>query len=131
MKSDQVIVKKSRIHGKGVFAAQDFKKGEVVLHWDTSHVLSKQEVEKMSEEEKRYVSFLDGKYIAMQTPEKYVNHSCAANTKAEDFCDVAIRDISKGEEITADYSKELPPGFSMKCNCGSKNCQKIVSLFLD
>lgn len=127
MKSDDVIVKKFPIHGRGVFAARDFKKGEVVLHWDISHILSKEEVEKMNEEEKRYVAFSGGKYIIMQAPEKYVNHSCTANTWVKDFCDVAVRDISKGEEITADYSEELPPCFFMKCNCGSKNCRKIIN----
>ncbi len=57
MKSDDVIVQKSPIHGKGVFASRDFKKGEVVLHWEISHILSKEEVERMPEEKKRYVVF--------------------------------------------------------------------------
>ncbi len=63
----------------------------------------------------------------MQSPERYVNHSCVANTQVKDFCDVAVRDISKGEEITSDYSEGLLSGFSMRCNCGSKNCRKIIS----
>jgi len=28
-----VVVKKSKISGKGVFASRDFKKGEIVLRW--------------------------------------------------------------------------------------------------
>ena len=38
----------------------------------------------------------------------------------------ANRDIKKGEEITGDYTEELPPGTYMKCNCGSKKCKKII-----
>jgi len=35
------------------------------------------------------------------------------------------RDIKKGEEITGDYAEEILTG-EMKCNCGSKNCKKII-----
>jgi len=69
---------------------------------------------------------MDGKYVIMQDPEKYVNHSCDANTTAKQFCDIAKRDIKKGEEITANYKEELSPSTEMKCNCGSKNCVGIV-----
>ena len=47
-----VLIKKSPIAGKGVFANRRFIKGEVVIYWDTSHTLSevtdmpKQEVKK-------------------------------------------------------------------------------------
>lgn len=126
MQSDNVIVKKSYIEGKGVFASRDFKKGEIVLHWDISHTLSKEKVDKMSNKEKKYISLLDNKYVIMQEPERFVNHSCSANTTAKNFCDIAKRDISKGEEITANYTEELLPNTSMKCNCGSKNCIKTI-----
>jgi SET domain-containing protein len=121
-----VIVKESKIHEKGVFASRNFKKGEVVLKWDISHELTKKEVDSMPEEEKRYVTFFDGKYVLMQPPERYVNHSCEANTHAENFCDVAKRDIMEGEEITADYAEEGVPDMNMKCKCGSKNCRGII-----
>ena len=121
-----VAVKDSKIEGKGVFAARDFKKGEVVLKWDTSNELSKEEVDNISEDEKRYVTHLDGKYVLMPAPERYVNHSCEANTTAENFCDVAVRDIKEGEEITADYEEESVPRLNMECKCGSKNCRGII-----
>lgn len=126
MKTDDVIVRTSKIHSKGIFASRDFEKGEVVLGWDVSHILFEGKVDKMSSEEKRYISFLNGKYIIMQEPEKYVNHSCDANTTAKNFCDVAIRDIKQGEEITGNYVEELPPNTEMRCNCGSKNCRKVI-----
>lgn len=61
----------------------------------------------------------------MQAPEKYVNHSCEPNTTAKGFCDVAIRNIKKGEEITGNY-EETAGGASFKCSCGSTNCKKII-----
>jgi hypothetical protein len=126
VKTDDVAVKKSKIHGKGVFALRNFKKGEAVLNWDTSHILSKEEVVKLSNKEKEYVSLLKGRHVVMQEPEKYLNHSCDANTNVGDFCDVAVRDIKKGEEITTDYIKGAPPGFKMLCTCGSKNCRGVI-----
>lgn len=40
-----IVVKKSKINKKGVFAARDFKKGEAVLKWN-SKILEKSETKK-------------------------------------------------------------------------------------
>ncbi len=61
----------------------------------------------------------------MQSPERFVNHSCDANTSVKNKCDIASRDIKKGEEITSDYSNQGVELF--KCCCGSKNCKKIIN----
>lgn len=118
-----VVVKDSKIHGNGVYALRDFKKGECVIDWSKcSKELTKDQVDKLSKSEKRYVSCLSkNKWVLFDAPAKYVNHSCNPNTKAKDGCDVAIRSIKKGEEITADYIFEKAD-IDFKCNCGSKNC---------
>ena len=123
-----IIIKKSKIHGRGVFAAHDFKKGEVVVKYDRSKILTKEDVDKLPENEKKYASYLgEGKYILHQPPARYINHSCDANTYSDNFADVAKRDIKKGEEITADYVAEKVPGFDgMICKCGSKNCRSAT-----
>ncbi len=121
-----VVVRKSGIHGKGVFAARDFRKGEVVLKWDTSNELTEKELRTLPEKKKKYVICLDGRYVLMKPPETYVNHSCDNNVIAKSHCDVAIRDIRKGEEITSDYSRECDKSFRMKCSCGSRNCRKFI-----
>jgi SET domain-containing protein len=122
MKKTDIIVKKSKIHKKGVFANRDFKKGEVVLKWKPK-ILRKSEIKKLSAEEKHYVYQDENtNYFLMQIPEKYVNHSCDANTKVGNQCDITIRDIKKGEEITSDYGEE-GSFISFKCECGSKNCR--------
>tara|TARA_Y100000310_G_scaffold96993_1_gene94667 strand:+ start:580 stop:972 length:393 start_codon:yes stop_codon:yes gene_type:complete len=121
-----VVVKKSKIHELGVFASRNFEKGEIILEWDVSYELKKEQIDNLPEEEKRYVAFLEGKYILMQAPARYVNHSCSANTYMDNFCDVAKRDIKKGEEITANYSETMAPGEYMDCKCGNKNCRKII-----
>jgi len=122
--SNNVTIKKSEISGKGVFALRDFKKGDVVLKWNPK-ILVKADVEKLSKKQKIYVSHIRGKYFLMQSPEKYVNHSCEANTFSKNNSDITKRNIKKGEEITADYSKE-GIAESFKCKCGSKKCKKVI-----
>jgi hypothetical protein len=60
-------------------------------------------------------------------PARLINHSCSNN------CDyngtglklwvIAIKDIKKGEEITADYGFGYDEDYKQfKCKCKSKNC---------
>ncbi len=121
-----IIIKRSKIEGKGVFAGRDFRKGKIVIKWNISYQLKPEEVKRLSEAEKRYIACIGKKCILMQSPAKYVNHSCDANTHASNFCDVANRDIKKGEEITANYSETMENKEFMKCNCGSKNCREVI-----
>lgn len=80
----------------------------------------------MPEEEKHYTSKENGKYFLFPSPERYVNHSCNENTNPKNKCDIAIKNIKKGEEITTDYKKDDVPNLNMRCNCGSKNCKGII-----
>jgi len=121
-----IIIKKSKIHGRGVFANRDFKKGEIVLKWDISRTIPEKEFRMLSEQEKIYTSFTEkGRYFMMQSPAKYVNSSCQSNTTVKNFCDIAIKNIKKGDEITSNYfgSEYLKE----KCNCGSEGCISKMS----
>jgi len=123
--SKDILVKKSGIEGKGVFAKREFTNGEVVLKWNNPHELTLKEIRGLLKKDKKYISCFKGKCVLMQAPEKYVNHSCEANTYARNFCDIAKRNIKAGEEITADYTKEVPD-LNLKCKCGSKKCKGII-----
>ena len=116
-----IVIKKSKIDKKGVFALRDFKKGEIVLKWNP-RILKKAEIDKLREGQKNYIHRAGkNKYYLMRSPEKFVNHSCDANTRVIKHSDVAVRNIKKGEEITSDYGKSGIITF--KCMCGSKNCK--------
>ncbi|MDR3424275.1 MAG: SET domain-containing protein-lysine N-methyltransferase [Alphaproteobacteria bacterium] len=121
-----VVVKDSSIHGKGLYAARVFQKGEVVLTWQNARKLSPDELMNLPESEHSYVAFLDGQHVLMGKPERYVNHSCDPNTTPGNRCDIAKRVIKIGEEITTDYADFLSPESSMICSCGSKLCHHIV-----
>lgn len=118
-----IVVKKSKIHGKGVFAKRDFEKGEVIFQWNPK-ILTKLESNKLTPKQKNYLYKERNKYYLMQPPEKYVNNSCDANTAIKNKSDVAIKNIKKGEEIT---SSDID--YSFKCKCGSKKCKSIKNNF--
>ncbi|MBI5224176.1 SET domain-containing protein [Candidatus Micrarchaeota archaeon] len=121
-----IVIRESSISGKGIFAARDFETGEIILRWNPLRILSSDELAELSSEEKHYVSFVEGKYLLMNSPERYINHSCDPNTHVIDMCDVALRDIKIGEEITSDYSTCDIPQNKFECSCKSKNCRKIL-----
>ena len=120
-------VRASRIHGRGVFALRAFRAGDIVLRWDVSHILSREDVTSLAERERVYTHpFGADKAILVQPPERYVNHSCDSNTVVRDFSDIAVRYIAAGEEVTSDYSSD-GSGASFTCTCGAESCRGLVS----
>jgi uncharacterized protein len=109
-------LKESPIHGLGVFAAHDIKKGTVIWKYDPKFdlTISRAEIEQLPEPCRRqvlnyaYRCGADDLYIVGVDDSRYMNHSATPNTE-EDFSidprglTVASRDIKAGEELTADY----------------------------
>ena len=124
-----VVVKKSRIDGKGVFSNRRFKKGELILEMDDSHVVTDPTKLTKEQHELELDYLADGKTVIMQTPERYINHSCDPNSYVETVSGIrkvfAMRDIQKGEEIVGDYSINGYNEGTFECRCGSKNCRLI------
>lgn len=121
-----IIVKKSGISGKGVFANKDFKKGSVVLKWNTRNLLSAYQVASLPRKEREYASYYSkGKYLLFKSPERYVNHSCDPNTRTSKNADIAIKNIKKVEEITTDYGTTAI-GSNFTCRCNTSKCKKII-----
>lgn len=116
-------VRVSEISGNGIFATSLIRKGETVLTWNPK-ILTPEEAKGLPEDEFAHYTIPEkGNILWMQPPERYVNHSCEANTHVVARSDVATRDIHEGEEITSDYINLETEDF--KCNCGSKNCRGI------
>lgn len=124
----KIVVSKSKIHGKGVFANRDIKKGEVVftikgklVHW----VINNQ---KESLYAPAWIGMSKHSWIDPDEPARFLNHSCNPDCGIKGKLKVAaLRNIKKGEEITIDYSiTEMDKLWYMKCNCGSKNCRKKI-----
>lgn len=105
--NNNLVIGKGNIIGKGVFANRDFKKGDIVIQY-TLQALTKEAFQHLPASEQAFththwsVTYLYG------IPERYVNDSRNPNTLPDlkNKCDVAIRDIQKGEEITTDYTQD-------------------------
>lgn len=116
--------------GRGIFALKPFKKGDIVLDWNEENKdISKEDLNKLPEDEKKYVAQFNEKIILIAPPGRYINHSCNPNIKNENGKDYAIRDIEKDEEITGDY-EDGGTGLSFECKCGALNCRKIIKGFI-
>lgn len=93
--------------GKGVYAAKDFTKGEVVIQYNLTP-LSEEEYEKLPDDEKMFTHSHRGQLYLYGEPERYVNHADDPNTRQDltNKQDVALRDIAKGEMITTNATKD-------------------------
>lgn len=102
-----ITIGRGGLAGKGVYSARNFKKDEVVIKYNLK-LLTKQEFESLPEGEKEFAHMHRGTIRLYSEPERYVNHSDNPNTHQdlENFCDVASRDIKKGEMITTDATKD-------------------------
>lgn len=102
-----VIVGKGNLSGKGVYADKDFRKGDVVIHY-TLTPLTEEEYDSLAVAEKDFVHMHWGQRYLYGEPERYVNHSSDPNTLPDlkNRCDVAIKDIKRGDPITTDATKD-------------------------
>ena len=122
-----VEVRPSRIQGMGLFARRAFGAGETILRWNASRLIPREDFALLSPAEQHYSHpFDDQRLVLVQPPERFVNHSCNNNTVVRDFCDVAIRKIAPGEEITSNYSSDGSRS-EFICSCGSQNCRGKVN----
>ena len=102
-----VIITKGNLAGRGVYANRDFKKDEIVIKYNLRPLAGK-EIEKLANSEKEFTHAHQGVLYLYSEPERYVNHSKNPNTRQDliSKCDVALRDIKKGEMITTDATKD-------------------------
>ncbi|MGD8779474.1 MAG: SET domain-containing protein-lysine N-methyltransferase [Ignavibacteria bacterium] len=107
---DSIVVKKSKIHGKGIFASKNIPKDELVMIIK-GEVITGKECERREEEDNNVYIFWNGRYYidTVNTEKiKYINHDCNPNCivlerDKESLNLVSSREIKKDEEITMDY----------------------------
>ena len=135
-------VRKSKVHGTGVFATEDIKKGKKIIEYIGKKV-TKSEGDKISENRiKRYLNSkttgsvyifeLNSRYDIDGSPlynkARYINHSCSPNCEVDiirgKIWITSIKKISKGDELSYDYGYDFDKDDfnDHVCNCGSLNC---------
>ncbi len=135
-------VKRSKIHGTGVFATQKIPKNTDIIQY-VGEKISKKEGDRRSS--LRIKKFLNSKitgsvYIfelnkkfdidgsPLYNKARYINHSCEpnceVNIKNNQIWISSIKKINTGDELSYDYGYEFDKDDYKDhiCKCGSKNC---------
>lgn len=132
MKRDDFEIRRSTIHGNGVFARRTVRSGRKIGELD-GELISVAEARRRAEgmEVVTIVEFEDDKALDVTIDPclRYVNHSCEPNTYMRRIGHCvefyAIRRIRTGEELTCDYGETHHEG-QLPCRCGAERCRERI-----
>ena len=132
-------IRKSPIHGNGVFAARDIKNGERIIEY-LGEKISKEESNRRGLEREEFAKKTgDGAVYIFELDDEWdidgnfeyndarlINHACRTNSESvsEDgrIYIYATRDIKKGEEILYNYGYAFEHFMDHPCRCGFPEC---------
>jgi SET domain-containing protein len=138
------IVRNSKVHGRGVYAARALKKGERIVEYKGERITWKEADRRPPSDPDDphhtfFFSLSDGKTVidaaSGGNAARFINHSCAPNCETEEdeegqrvFIN-ALRNIKAGEELNYDYGllidERITPTLkkNYECRCGARNCR--------
>ena len=141
-RSKPYTVRRSPVHGRGVFATETIPRGERIIEYKGQRVTWDDALKRPdSDPDDSAHTFLfeieDGRVIDARVrgnAARWINHSCAPNciTFEDDNGHVYIeakRTIKPGEELSYDYRLIVDGRLSKKeraaytCRCGKRNCR--------
>ena len=125
----EVVVRKSGVEGKGVFAIKEFHKGEKVFLFSDKIIKIEHEPGCDCGICKRCINIskFGWLYPSRDSFGWNLNHSCEPNCGIVNNYIVAMKDIAVGQEITIDYSTTTKDSkWEMKCLCGKPSCRKVI-----
>lgn len=136
-----IVVRHSKIHGNGVFAARRIAEGEFIIEY-TGERITHRVADKRggSDPDNPFHTFFfsleTGKVIdgaVDGSDARWINHSCEPNCEAREedgrIFIYALRDIKRGEELNYDYGLVLEERHTpavkkaYECRCGSAACR--------
>lgn len=138
------VVKGSRIHGRGVFAARNIAAGTRIVEYKGERITEEQAIDRHGRDPENphhtfFFSLEDGRMIdgdAGGNNARWINHACEPNCQAREengrVFIYALRDIAQGEELGYDYSLVLDcrQTAAVKrdyaCRCGAPSCRKTM-----
>jgi SET domain-containing protein len=137
----RIQVRRSGVHGKGVFALQPLTRGEVVIEYK-GEVISWPEALRRHPHDPSdpnhtfYFHIDDGNVIDAKVggnAARWINHACQPNCEADETDGrvfiKALRTIKPGEELFYDYGLIIDERYTPKlkkqfeCRCGAKKCR--------
>jgi uncharacterized protein len=139
--SPRIKVRRSRVHGRGVFALEPIAKGTRIIEYvgeRVSHKEADRRYDDKPPDDAHTFLFIVDKQIVIDAgvdgnDARYINHSCDPNCESviqgKRVYIEAIRNIAAGEELAYDYQiqreKDDPPEVDevFACRCGAKACR--------
>ncbi len=137
----RIQVRRSGVHGKGVFALQDIAKGEVLIEY-VGEIIDWEEAQRRHPHDPAnpnhtFYFQVDADHIIDAlyggNAARWINHSGAPNCEAEEdggrIFIKALRRIRAGEELNYDYGLVLEERYTPKlkaeyaCWCGAPQCR--------
>ena len=137
----RIQVRKSGVHGKGVFALSDIAEGETIIEY-VGELISWKEAQRRHPHDPSdpnhtfYFSLDDGRVIDAAhggNNARWIKHSCNHNCEADEedgrVFIKALRHIKPGEELNYDYGLIIDERYTKKlkaeyeCRCGARNCR--------
>jgi uncharacterized protein len=138
----RIQVRRSGVHGKGVYALVDLAEGETLIEY-TGEVITWDEAQRRHPHDPSdpnhtfYFHIDDGHVIDAKhggNSSRWINHSCSPNCEAEETPQGrvfirALRNIAAGEELFYDYGLVVDEPYTRAlkaeypCWCGSPNCR--------
>ncbi len=142
-----IIVRRSQIQGRGVFASRDIARGDRIIEYTGARISHDEADAQCPDDEAsaRHHTFLfavdddlviDGGRGGNDA--RFINHSCDPNcevaiVRQRVFVD-AVRDIASGEEILYDYWYVTDDGYTLEdlrriypCRCGAEKCRGTLA----
>ncbi len=143
IRKPRIVVRNSRIHGRGIYAARKLRQGERIVEYRGERISWKEADRRPASDPDDpnhtfFFSLSDGKTVIDAGVEgniaRWVNHSCAPNCETEESEDgrvfiQAMRDIRRGEELNYDYGliidERITPTLKKQyeCRCGAVDCR--------
>jgi SET domain-containing protein len=129
---DLIFIKETPGRGRGVFAARDIEKDEIITEYKGPYV----KIEDMEGIPKEVWDHLFNigidEYVITRDPGARTNHSCDPNAGiVRGVFLAAMRNIKKDEEVTFDYSTIIADDWKLECKCGSPHCRKTIGNYVD
>lgn len=117
--------------GRGIFAARDFARGDIVLHFD-GQVFTGDELDRLGYVPGYPLQIDLDRFMLLDEPYVFCNHSCDPNTGLTAELQLrAVRDIKRGDELSFDYSTTMleDHSWSLECGCKTALCRGRVQDF--
>jgi uncharacterized protein len=140
----RIQVRRSGVHGKGVFALKPLKKGELVIEYE-GQIISWPEALRRhphnpAEPNHTFYFHIDGGMVidanVNGNAARWINHACEPNCEADQQGErvfiKAARHIRAGEELSYDYGLVIDERYTAKlkreyeCRCGSPRCRRTM-----